>query len=96
LLWTNDSLLITGTTCMRIQTPSNTMWAPSEAHPVHTKLRQVQTLTTPEVKEEATSPGEPPASASPQPQAAYIYICVCVCVCICIYSLLMSSIVLYI
>ena len=73
LLWTNDSLLITGTTCMRIQTPSNTMWAPSEAHPVHTKLRQVQTLTTPEVKEEATSPGEPPASASPQPQAAYVY-----------------------
>lgn len=50
------------------------MWAPSEAHPVHTKLRQVQTLTTPEVKEEATSPGEPPASASPQPQAAYVYV----------------------
>ena len=56
------------------------MWAPSEAHPVHTKLRQVQTLTTPEVKEEATSPGEPPASASPQPQAAYIYIYMRVCV----------------
>jgi len=27
-------------------------------------------LTTPEVKEEATSPGAPPASASPQPAGA--------------------------
>ena len=33
-------------------------------------LRSLQTLTTPEVKEEATSPGAPPASASPQPAGA--------------------------
>ena len=51
------------------QTPCGPKWSLSRP-PVHTKLRQLQTLTTPEVKEEATSPGEPPASSSPQPHAA--------------------------